>query len=31
MGDRIGTSVTVDVVRGGRPLRVSLVPVELEL
>jgi S1-C subfamily serine protease len=31
VGDRIGTNVAVDVVRGGRPLRLALVPAELEL
>jgi S1-C subfamily serine protease len=31
IGDRIGADVSVDVVRGGRPLCLALVPVELEL
>jgi len=31
VGDRIGTSVRLDVVRGGRRLELQLVPVELEL
>jgi S1-C subfamily serine protease len=31
IGDRIGTTVAVDVYRGGRPLSLRLVPAELEL
>ncbi len=31
VGDRIGATVDLEVVRGGRPLRLVLVPVELEL
>ena len=31
VGDRIGATVELEVVRAGRPLRLALVPVELEL
>ena len=31
VGDRIGATVSLDVVRGGRPVELRLVPAELAL
>jgi hypothetical protein len=31
VGDRIGSTVELEVIRGGRPVALRLVPAELEL